>query len=135
MSTPNTGTGPRDACPEWASDIFFRIHQLEIGLGNIREIPKNSGVEEEAKWQTFALAKLMARLGADDEDETNRTWKMDEQATEILFSSACKRLVASGFSVSEVVGFANSRIGFNGTLPYCNEGDVNEALSIDAPAK
>lgn len=103
-----------DGCPQWAVDLILSLRDFEIQLGNI--MPPKGG----EKGDDY-ISKPLAELVQSSLDVTNAS-------TEKLFATITQKLTESGYSTTQIAAFINARVAPEAKLPYCNDGEVREAL-------
>lgn len=107
-----------DDCPTWASDTFIQILALEMQLGNIREINKDTG-----DWLEVNAKELLSRIESHGEHS-----HVSNEMVEKLFERTCQGLADEGFDAITIAAFANARIQAGGRLPYCSAEEVAEYI-------
>ena len=107
-----------DGCPVWAETLLFKIHTLEVELGNIRE-------GAESPWATVDLEKLLAKAFPDAESTQVAT----SDHVDTLFERVVLGLHREGHPAEAIAAMVNARVGAGGRLRYCNALEVGEILT------
>lgn len=109
---------PAAPCPPWAERLLKDLRQLEIQLGNIREV--------DSPWSYDDLDEISRRAFAAEDDEAGTA--ANERMTEVLFAKIAHGLHAEGHDAEGIATIINQRMASQARLPYCNAGEVKAAL-------